>query len=189
MLSRHGNVSGFDHNRESVEHALSRKICDVRIGGLSGGPSFPGESFDLVTLLDVLEHIDDDVAPLISLHDILNPGGHIIIAVPALPILWSSHDIVHGHMRRYTAASLRAAVVAAGFEPVYLSYFNTIFLPLMALPRLYERIAGLPEDNYLKLPWGPVNTLMTWIFSLERHIIGRVSLPVGGSLIMAGRKK
>ena len=110
--------------------------------GVSPLPALPGierGAYDLVAVLDVVEHIEDDVAALAAMKTLLKPGGKILIAVPAHQWLWSAHDVVNHHHRRYSKATLRAAITAAGLKPARLSYFNSLLFPLAAA----ARIAGL----------------------------------------------
>jgi hypothetical protein len=108
--------------------------------------------------------------------------------VPAFPSLWSGHDVVNEHKRRYTRSDLRALLERAGFEVHTLSYFNTaLFLPI-AGARIVQRwlggtTTGADEGSVPR----PVNAILRSIFAAERHVLGRLTLPFGVSLIASAR--
>ena len=97
-----------------------------------------------MTTLDVIEHVDDDVAALRELRRVLCPGGRLLVAVPAFMFLWGKQDEVSHHRRRYTAGSLRAALAGAGFAVDRTSYFNTLLFPPVAAVRLGRRLLRRP---------------------------------------------
>ncbi|WP_174280485.1 class I SAM-dependent methyltransferase, partial [Sphingomonas bacterium] len=152
-------------------------------------PALPGierGAYDLIAVLDVVEHIADDVAALAAMRERLAPGGAILITVPAHPWMWSAHDVVNHHHRRYTKATLRAAIAAAGLRPERLAYFNSLLFPLAAGARLAGRLTGR-EDSDDSPPPGPVNALFERIFRLERHLVGRVPMGPGVSIVTLAR--
>jgi len=126
-------------------------------------------------VLDVVEHIEDDVAALKGMASLLRPGGKILIAVPAHQWLWSAHDVVNHHHRRYSKASLVKAIAAAGLAPRKLTYFNSLLFPLAAAARIAGRLTGR-DDSDDSPPAKPLNALFEKIFRLERHAVGRVPL-------------
>jgi SAM-dependent methyltransferase len=156
--------------------------------GTLEGSRFPVENFELITALDVIEHIDDDVTVVRQMGDRLSPRGAIIITVPAHPWLWSSHDEINHHVRRYTRQTLRQAIEAAGLRVEYLSYFNTLLFPLALVQRAFARLTGRRLDDGLTVPAAWLNGTLRWIFALERHAVGRVELPFGLSLLAVVRK-
>jgi hypothetical protein len=107
--------------------------------------------------------------------------------VPAYQWLWSGHDEVLGHRRRYTAAELRAAVERAGFTVLRVSYFNTLLFPLLLVARAGKRLRG-DRGHDLRHPAAPINWLLEHVFAFERHLIPRVRLPFGSSLLLIGRR-
>ena len=126
-------------------------------------------SFDVVLLLDVLEHVEDDRAELASAAAALAPGGKLVITVPANPRLWSDHDERNGHYRRYTEDSLRALLTSAGLEPALLTHLNARLYPLA---RLHRKRASSSSAE-LRMPPAPINALFRRIFAGERHHLGR----------------
>ena len=131
--------------------------------------------YDLIAVLDVVEHIEDDVAALKAMADCLAPGGKILIAVPAHAWLWSAHDVVNHHHRRYSKATLKSAIETAGLKPEKLGYFNSLLFPLAAAARIAGRMTGR-DDSDDSPPPKLVNALFEKIFRLERLLVGRTPM-------------
>lgn len=182
MLHRFGHVDGIEIDaaaRAIASRRLGHAVGEARLPDLLGVPT---HHYDLVAILDVLEHVGEDSASLASIARRLRPGGRILITVPAFPWMWSAHDVVNHHHRRYTRGSLRKAVAEAGLKVEFLSWFNSLLFPLAAAARLAGRLTG-KEDSDDKLPPGPINGLFETLFGLERHLIGRMPFPPGVSLV------
>ena len=145
-------------------------------------PGVPKGHYDLIAVLDVVEHIEDDVAALSAMRERLAPGGKILIAVPAHQWMWSAHDVVNHHHRRYSKATLTQAIRAAGLRPRKLGYFNSLLFPLAAGARVLGRITGR-DDSDDSPPPAPVNALFETIFRFERHLVGRMPMPPGVSIL------
>jgi hypothetical protein len=142
---------------------------------------------DVVLLLDVIEHLDDDAAALRAARDMLAPRGTPIVTVPAYPSLWSAHDLVLGHRRRYKTSGLRAVVQTAGFTVTHLSYFNALILPGAALVRAWKTWRGQHRHDLVRAP-APLNAALAGIFALEAAIVPRCPLPCGAPLLAVGRR-
>lgn len=180
MLGQLGKLEGFEFDPDARRLA-ERHGYPISFGALPDTVIEEDKTFDLVALFDVLEHIDDDVASLRTLGRKLNSSGTLLLTVPAMPWLWSSHDETHHHFRRYTRSSLTRAIRAAGLEPVQVGYFNTLLFPLAVVQRLFAKLRGnsVPTDQ---MPSPPLNKLLATIFAAERHWVGRLPMPVGLSL-------
>ena len=147
-------------------------------------PRMSGKAFDLITLIDVLEHLDDDVGTLSLLGAALRDGGAILATVPAHPFLWSSHDLAHHHKRRYRMGELLRNMEAAGLRTSYASYFNMWLFPVVAGVRMVKRGFGASKSgDDLFLPGPLVNDLLYRLFSSESRLIGRMKLPMGVSIV------
>ena len=182
MLRAFGRLDGLELDgaaRALASQRLGHAVMDSPLPQLSGVPM---AAYDLIAMLDVLEHIEEDEAALVSLARRLRPGGRILITVPAHPWMWSAHDVVNHHKRRYTRRSLKAVAEKAGLKVEKLSYFNSLLFPLAAAARLAGRVTG-KEDSDDTLPPRPVNWLFETLFGLERYAIGRVPFPPGVSLV------
>lgn len=181
MLGAFGHVDAIevdDTARALASERLGRPVGSAPLPGLEG---VEDGAYDLIALLDVLEHIEDDEAALRSIRTKLKPGGRILLTVPANRWMWSAHDTVHHHFRRYNPGSLRAVASAAGLKLHHLSHLNTLLFPLAAAARLAGKLAGREEADDAQPP-APLNAAFTGIFGLERHLLGRVPLPFGISL-------
>lgn len=182
MLARFGRVDAIE-----IDPA-ARAIASSRLGRAVGTAPLPvlfgveRAAYDLIAVLDVVEHIEDDVGALAAMRGCLKPGGKILITVPAHRWMWSAHDVVNHHHRRYSKATLTRAIRAAGLEPAKLGYFNSLLFPLAAAARLAGRWTGR-DDSDDSPPPKPVNALFEGIFRFERHLVGRVPMPPGVSIL------
>ncbi len=182
MLARFGEVDAIEIDpaaREIASERLGKPVGDAPLPDL---PGVARGSYDLVAVLDVVEHIEDDVAALKGMASLLKPGGKILIAVPAHQWLWSAHDVVNHHHRRYSKGSLVKAIEAAGLTSRKLTYFNSLLFPLAAAARIAGRLTGR-DDSDDSPPAKPLNALFETIFRLERHAVGRVPLTPGVSIV------
>jgi SAM-dependent methyltransferase len=189
-LRRYGRVRGFDLNELGVRHARARGHEDVHVARVEEIP-YPDESFDLVTCLDVIEHTRDDVRSLRELLRVTRPGGMLVATVPAYQALWSYHDEVNQHFRRYRRSTFRRAAVAAGWEPVTWSYFNAILLAPAAAVRLSARV--LPDRGRdrsdLRMTPPSAGVLLEAPMRVEAAAIRHgVRLPAGLSLMTVLRR-
>ena len=185
-LGEFGEAVGIEANDALLAVARAAGL-DARKGALPDDlPITPGWA-DVVLLLDVIEHLDDDVAALRAARRVLREGGMLVVTVPAYPWLWSGHDVALGHRRRYVAAGLRRLVDGAGYCVERLSYFNTVLFPVIVGTRLYKRWRG--DDRHdLRRPGPVLNTVLERLFSLERHVVPTRALPFGTSLFVVARR-
>jgi SAM-dependent methyltransferase len=188
VLARHGEAIGLDRELRSFRLSPDRPYRH-RVVSTADTLPFANGTFDAVVALDVLEHLDDDVAAAREIHRVLKPGGAAVIFVPALSILWGHNDVVSHHRRRYSRRTLAATLTAAGFRLSHLGYFNLLlFLPTLAV-RLLGRLLPQTADSieYQREP-GPFNGLLTRIFALEVPLLRRMSLPIGTSVCCLAHK-
>jgi SAM-dependent methyltransferase len=182
MLQVFGRVDGIEPDASARALASRRAGIPLTGGFLPHGVTIEDGAYDLIVLLDVLEHIEDDVGSLQMLAGKLAPGGRMVLTVPAAPWMWSAHDVAHHHKRRYTAHTLRKTFAAGGFRVRHMSHFNSLLYPLIAAVRLAGRLAGR-EGGDDTLPSAPVNALLGALFGAERHWVTWASLPAGVSLL------
>jgi SAM-dependent methyltransferase len=189
-LERYGHVEGVEADGALV--ADPRWRGRIAVGRLGEGFE-PGPVHDLVLMLDVLEHIADDVAALCAARRALRPGGRLVLTVPALPVLWSRHDEVNEHHRRYTRRGLRRSLVASGFEVEELRYFFAWAVgPLLARRWLAPGAAGktgrrVAADYAVAVPPAPVNRALYFVSRAEQALGRLVRWPLGSSLLAVGR--
>jgi SAM-dependent methyltransferase len=181
LLREFGEVEAVEPDAWARGFARQRTGARIHAGTLAEVALEDGR-YDLIVLLDVLEHIDRDVASLQMLRRKLAPGGRMLLTVPAAPWMWSSHDVAHHHKRRYTATTFRRAFADSGLRVRHMSHFNTLLYPLIAGVRLAGRLRG-HEGGDDAMPSPPVNTLLEHVFAAERYWVTRGALPFGVSLL------
>jgi SAM-dependent methyltransferase len=184
-LAHHGVVSGIELSHTSVELARERDVGEVVEGSVMDTP-FDDSSFDLTVVLDVIEHLEDDVAALRELRRVTRPGGALLVTVPAYQWLWSGHDEVNHHHRRYNRRTLLAAAEGAGWRLERSTHFNSLLLPAAILLRALERFKPAATKSSLDLwvPPAPFNWALRQPLRLEAAVIGRGgSIPAGLSLL------
>lgn len=182
MLGRFGHVDAIeidDAARDVAARRLGREVGTAALPALQGVPE---AGYDLIALLDVLEHVGDDRAALRAIAARLRPGGTILLTVPQFMFLWSDHDVANHHHRRYSKATLRATIADAGLRTNLLQSFNSLLFPLAAAARLSARATGRQGSDDVPPP-APLNALFQAIFSAERFLVGRVPMPPGVSLV------
>jgi SAM-dependent methyltransferase len=182
MLAQFGPVDAIEIDpaaRAIASERLGKPVGDAPLPDLQG---VPRGHYDLIAVLDVVEHIEDDVGALKAMRDCLAPGGKILVTVPAHQWMWSAHDVVNHHKRRYSKATLRQAMAAAGLKGGHFGYFNSLLFPLAAAARIAGRLTGR-DDSDDSPPPAPDNTLFETIFGCERHLVGRVPMPPGVSIV------
>jgi SAM-dependent methyltransferase len=183
-FARFGTVTGVEPAPESLALAQARGVGTV-VGGTLEALPLADSSFELATVLDVIEHLDDDVGALRELRRVVTPAGHLLVTVPCYPWLWSSHDVVNHHRRRYTRRSLHRAARLAGWEPVRTLHFNMLLLPAAIVTRLLERL-GRSVSGVSDLERTPrsLNQALRQPLHLEAWLIGAgIDPPVGLSLL------
>jgi len=178
---------GIDASPVAIDFCRKRGV-DACLAMLPNDVPLEPGSFDAVIMADVLEHIDDDSGAAAAAVRLLAPGGVLIATVPALPSLWTSWDEIHGHKRRYTKATLEKALACDGMTRALLSYYNTFLFPPAVAARIMRRVMGDRGATELKVPHAWVNAALERIFASERHLLGRVPLPIGLSLVAVMRK-
>lgn len=181
MLKDGYTVIGVDTSPEAVRHASAGLAGRVFQGDFREVLRDRWGEIDVVLLADVLEHVDDDVSFLSDIVRRLPAGAIVVVSVPAHPFLWSRHDVVLGHRRRYTAGGLRRLWSSLPVEERLFTPFNCLLFPPIALLRLSRRGGG-GKDLYLYRS-DRLNALLYGVFSLERHFLRWFRLPFGVSYL------
>ena len=187
MLSAYGEVSAMELDERAREAANSRGVCDVKKGRLPDDIPFEN-NFDLICILDVLEHIEGDLAVIKALEKKLTPSGKLLITVPAYQFLWSEHDVIHHHKRRYSRSQLEALCLKSGLHVRYFSYFNTFLFPIILAIRLMSKVLKKSSGRGINKPSGFINKTLAKIFSSERFLLPQVTFPFGVSIILVAEK-
>jgi SAM-dependent methyltransferase len=181
MLGQFGHVDAIeldDDSRSLAEQRLGRSISTSPLPALAG---IPDRHYELIVALDVIEHIDDDKAAVAAIAGKLKPGGKFVMTVPAHPWMWSAHDTVNHHKRRYSKRALRDLIEGSPLRLDKISYFNSLLFPAAIAERLASKVRG-KDTGDLALPAAPLNAALERVFAVERHLVGRVPLPPGLSL-------
>jgi SAM-dependent methyltransferase len=188
-LAPFGTVEGVDISDEALQFCRKRGLDNVRHADVTHMP-FPDEQFDVVTALDVLEHLDDDTAALREFRRVLKPGGRVFVFAPAHKWLWSLQDEVSHHKRRYVMRTLRDVVMDAGLEIERQTYVSTFLLPVIYLGRQWLKVRmkfhEFNTENNLHPAWS--NTILRNVFESEIPILRFMNMPFGASLLCVARK-
>lgn len=189
MLQQYGIVSAMepDDFARGIAHDITG--LDIDRGFLPDDLPY-NHPFDLVCAFDVIEHVEQDLASLNKLNSLTKDNGWSIFTVPAYQFLWSLHDVRNHHFRRYTRPGLRALLEQAGYDVVFISYYNTLLFPLVLMIRAAKKllhIADSPDDQMPRS--GAINKALRAIFSFERHLLAQTPLPFGVSILAVCRKR
>ncbi len=187
LLSRYGAVFAVEPDDIARAHAARRGIGQVTEGRLPDGLPYRDHRFDLITALDVLEHIDDDRGSVEAMRDRMAPGGLLLATVPAYRWLWSRHDEASHHKRRYTRGRLAAILSAAGLHVVYSTYFNTLLFPVSVAYATLAALIPIAPERAMRRPPRSLNRGLQAVFGAESRLIPLVSLPYGVSILACGR--
>jgi SAM-dependent methyltransferase len=187
MLSEFGQAEGVDVSAEALSFCQARGLQNVKLGAAEALP-YEDNSFDLVTGLDVVEHLDDDLAGLKEMRRVLRRGGRTLLFVPAFMFLWGVQDDISNHRRRYTLKDLKRVVRGAGFEVERATYVNISFFAPILLGRLFMRATGLRPESENNITIGFLNGLMGKLLSAERGPLRYLNFPFGVSIICVARR-
>lgn len=187
MLAEFGEAEGVDVSSEALSFCKQRGLERVKLGEAEALP-YENASFDLVTGLDVVEHLDDDLAGLNEMHRVLRSDGRALMFVPAFMFLWGVQDDISHHRRRYTMKQLKQVVTRAGFEVERATYVNLSFFAPIFVGRLFMRASGLRPESENNITVGFLNGLMGKLFGAERALLRYLNFPFGVSIICVARK-
>jgi SAM-dependent methyltransferase len=181
MLQSFGHVDAIELDPEAraiAERRLGRSVSGARLPELAG---IPRAHYDLIGAFDVIEHIDDDSAAVSALAACLKPGGKLIVAVPAHQWMWSGHDELNHHKRRYSKRALRKLIESSPLELQSIGYFNSLLFPVAVAARFAGKLAGRGGGGE-SMPPKPLNWAFEKVFGAERYLAGKLSMPPGLSL-------
>ena len=187
MLANFGVAEGVDVSDDALEFCKYKGLTVHK--GLAESLPFGDESFDIVTALDVIEHLDDDIAGLKEMHRILKTGGKTLIFVPAFMWLWGVQDDVSNHRIRYTKKQIVERLEKAGFEIQRATYANwTFFAPILA-GRTLMRLTGIKPESENNVNVSALNGIFGKLFGAERFFLKNFNFPFGVSIVIVARKK
>ena len=189
ILGKFGTVLGMEPDEKMLAAAKARASATVEQGILPENIPHPGEQFDLVTLLNVLEYIKDDQAALAALHARMNPRGLLCMAVPANGWMYYNLDRQRRRYRRYGRKQLRQLLERAGFQVEFMNYWNMFLFPLGLLLFLLDRMnIGSMYNLSMRPSSRGLSRLLARISAAERHLHPHIPLPFGMTHIVIARK-
>lgn len=193
VLQGYGTVLGVDASPEALRFCREAGYGNVRQAGTVAEfvAAYPERNYDVISVFDVVEHIEGDVQFLHELTALLKPGGRLLITVPAYQFLWSELDVAVSHVRRYTRGQITRTVRSAGYEIVRASYFISLMAPLIIVFRLLGHLTGRSKKKQFSFVEFPplINRLFISTIRLEAKLLRWINLPFGTSLIVLAKRR
>src|SRR4051794_36812515 len=187
MLSQYGDAEGVDVSEDALAFCRERGLTNVKLGAAEKLP-YDDDTFDLVTALDVVEHLDDDLAGLREMHRVLRPGGRVLLFVPTFMFLWGLQDDVSNHRRRYRLPELQSVLEQAGFEIERTTYANiTFFFPILFARKLM-RVTGIKAESENNINVSALNGVLGKLLGAESIALKFMNIPFGVSGLCVARK-
>jgi SAM-dependent methyltransferase len=190
LLRSYGRVVGFDLNEGGVAMTRASGSAVVR-GDLAQAP-FASGLFDIATSFDVMQCLEPDAAAVREMARLVRPGGAVVVTMAALELLRGDHSVSWEEVRRYTQAMARELFTQAGLRVERVSFLFGSLFPLMLTVRMVQRLLRpfrtYRPDTDIAIPSAPVNGLLTAVVMAEARMARHVSMPVGSSLLVVGRK-
>ena len=194
-LSQFGEVTSVEYEKDCCDFVKQKLNVEFINASITELP-FPDHSFDLVCAFDVIEHVEDDVKAVSEMYRVCSPGGMVAVTVPAFQSLWSKHDEINHHKRRYTKKQLERLFQNIAGKKTYSGFFNVIlFLPIFLtrflsniFPFIVRRKGSGSDFSYS----GNTST-SGLLFSLMKSegfwMTKGLSFPFGVSLVLFFRKE
>lgn len=187
LLKKFGNVYGIDKSEEAIRYCKKRGLRNVELGSIYN-TSYKKSSFELITLLDVLEHTQEEKT-LREISRLLTTDGVLVLTVPAYTWLWSHWDVLQHHKKRYSQKDLRELLEKSGFKVLKISYmFSFLVLPLIFV-RVFKNIFF--KNNYssdFKLTFKFLDRILVGVSDLERWLIVKCNIPFGTSIVCVAQR-
>lgn len=194
MLQEFGNVTSLEYDKFCCDFARKSLNLEFVNGSITELP-FQNNEFDLVCAFDVVEHVEEDQKAVNELHRVCKRGGVIFTTVPAFRFLWSEHDEVNQHVRRYTMKNYIALFSSQKSKVCFKSYFNFFLFPFIAVLRITSSFFRSPKaiknvkSDFRKIKGKFISNVLLMIFKSESLFLNRhIRLPVGVSLMVIARK-
>jgi len=187
MLSQFGEAEGVDVSDDALEFCHLKGLNAQK--GLAERLPFADETFDLTTALDVVEHLDDDIAGLREMHRVTKNGGYSLIFVPAHMFLWGVQDDISNHRIRYTRKQICERLKAAGYTIERATYANWTFFAPILVGRTLMRITGLKPESENNVNISALNGVFGKLFGAERLWLRNLNFPFGVSIVIVARKQ
>jgi SAM-dependent methyltransferase len=186
MLSQFGSAEGVDVSDEALEFCRKKGLTVQK--GLAETLPYADETFDMTTALDVVEHLDDDIAGLKEMYRVTKSGGYSLIFVPAFMWLWGVQDDISHHRIRYTRKQIVERLKKAGYTIERATYANfTFFAPILG-GRTLMKLTGIKPESENNVNISALNGVFGKIFSAERFILRNFNFPFGVSIVVVARR-
>jgi len=191
-LSELGTVCGLDFSSDALTFCQKRGIKQLVRASATSLP-FADASYSVITALGLIEHLDDDKGFLGELYRVCKPEGHILLLTSAYKCLWSQHDEIVHHKRRYTRKEVEALLNASGFKVVSSSYVNTLLFVPILLIRLVQRLVSSGAHNSdgspdLFMPPPTMNRLLYWLLWTEAQFLKVTTFPFGVGIVLLAKR-
>ena len=188
-LDPYGTVSAVDADLDAVRFTQARGRDDVQQVAPGERLPFADGTFGLLSALDVLEHIEDDLEAVRELRRVARPGALLLVTVPAFAFLWGDQDEISQHFRRYTPRRLQALLEEGGFAVEHVSCFNSVLFPVVAAVRTGRRLVRRPRADRTDFDIGPTwaNAVLTRVLGSEAGVVSRRRVPLGVSVLALAR--
>jgi SAM-dependent methyltransferase len=186
MLAQFGSAEGVDVSDDALDFCRQKGLTVQK--GLAETLPYPNETFDVSTALDVIEHLDEDIAGLREMHRVTKTGGYSLVFVPAFMWLWGVQDDISHHRIRYTRKQIVERMENAGFKVERATYANfTFFAPILG-GRTLMKLTGIKPESENNVNISALNGLFGKIFSAERFWLSNLNFPFGVSVVVVARK-
>ena len=186
MLSVYGEAEGVDVSDDALEFCRKKGLKVQK--GLAETLPYADETFDLTTALDVIEHLDDDIAGLTDLFRVTKSGGYSLIFVPAFMWLWGVQDDISNHRIRYTKSQIVDRLKTAGYDIERATYANwTFFAPILA-GRTIMKVTGIKPESENNITVSALNGVFGKLFGAERFWLRNFNFPFGVSIVVVAKK-
>lgn len=194
-LGEHGEVLSLEYDQACCEATRARTGLSIVHGSALNLP-WPSETFDIVCAFDVIEHVEDDAMAVRELLRVLRPGGAVVVTVPAFSFLWSEHDDVNRHFRRYSLPQLRA--LFANARIMSSTYFNSLLFFPIAMHRMAQKVvrsmrgqsSAQLKSDFARSRFLFMGRALEFVFATERHLVARnIRLPFGVSALLIAERR
>jgi SAM-dependent methyltransferase len=189
-IANEHDVTGIECSPHALDYARQSLGNRVHSGTLPHNIELPRNSFDVVLITDVLEHIEDDAASASTSLGLVRPGGVVVATVPAYQWLFSPRDVHHHHFRRYGKKQFEALWNTTNAQIELLSHYNMALFPAAAAVRLASKLSRRrTEPGDISIPSPAINKQLMRVMQCEANLLGRVPMPFGLSLVALVRKR
>lgn len=186
MLAQYGKAEGVDVSDDALEFCKRKGLTVQK--GLAESLPYEDQAFDLTTALDVVEHLDDDVAGLKEMFRVTRSGGYSLIFVPAFMWLWGVQDDISNHRIRYTKKQIVDRLEKAGYKVERATYANwTFFTPILA-GRTLMKLTGIKPESENNITISGLNGPFGKLFGAERFWLKHFNFPLGVSIVVVARR-